>query len=285
VQDLNIMDYWNENENLNTLKIPIGIDEEGKDVILDISENVDGPHGIIAGTTGSGKSELIQTIVLSMAINYSPNKINFILVDFKGGLLANNLRNLPHVKKVITNLDEKIEVELEYLREELKRRQMVLLQNGEDSIINYNKRFPEKRIPLLMLIIDEFAEMKVNFPEYMADIMSIVRIGRALGFHLLLSTQRPAGVIDDQIYANSKYKFCLRVNNEFDSLDILNSPVASKIQYPGRGFLQIGSFTPKMLQIFWSSGYDNEGIISSTQSNRIIRHIKNIQNNVANNTE
>lgn len=277
IEDLNIIDYWNANENLVTLKIPIGIDEDGKDVILDVSENVDGPHGIIAGTTGSGKSELIQTIVLSMVINYSPKKINFVLIDFKGGLLANNLRDLPHVKKVITSLDEKIEIELEYLREELIRRQQILSEYGENNIIGFNKKYPRERIPSLMIIIDEFAEMKASFPEYMKDIMSIARIGRTLGVHLLLSTQKPSGVVDAQIYANSRYKFCLRVNDKFESQDFLNISDASKIQYPGRGFLKIGASSARLLQIFWSSGYDHDGIVSNTQSNIIIRLIKKIQ--------
>lgn len=202
-----------------------------------------------------------------MVINYSPKKINFILIDFKGGLLVNRLRDLPHVKKVITSLDEKIETEFEYLRDELIRREKILSEYGENNIIGFNKKYPGERIPSLMIIIDEFAEMKARFPEYMKDIMSIARIGRTLEVHLLLSTQKPLGVVDDQIYANSRYKFCLRVNDKFESQEILNIPDASKIQYPGRGFLKQLSYEDKFDRKYACWTYNYKGWRKYKRSN------------------
>lgn len=257
VEQLNILNRWNINDSTSSLKAEIGVDEEGDLMYLDLHEKAHGPHGLIAGTTGSGKSEFIITYILSMCINYSPDDISFILIDYKGGGLAlafeNKVANivLPHLAGTITNLDKaEMDRTLVSIDSEVKRRQVMFNeareQLGESTIdiYKYQRFYHDGRlteaIPHLFIICDEFAELKTQQPEFMDNLISVARIGRSLGVHLILATQKPSGVVNAQIWSNSRFKVCLKVQDESDSKEMLKKNDAAYIKQAGRYYLQVG---------------------------------------------
>lgn len=257
VEQLNVLSRWKESDPINSLNVPIGIGENGDFISLDIHEKVHGPHGLIAGMTGSGKSELIITYILSLAINFHPYEVSFVLIDYKGGGLAGAFENkdtgmkLPHVAGTITNLDEtEITRALTSLNSELRRRQKIFnatrdkLNESTIDIYKYQKLYRSGQVsePLshLIIISDEFAELKMQQPEFMDELMSIARIGRSLGVHLILATQKPSGIVNDQIWSNSRFKICLKVQDRSDSMDMLKRPDAANITNIGSFYLQVG---------------------------------------------
>lgn len=254
-EHLNISGRWKESNPVLSLQTPIGINTDGRLFYLDIHEKEHGPHGLIAGMTGSGKSEFIITYILSLAVNYSPDDIAFILIDYKGGGLVGAFDNeqykLPHLAGTITNLDgASINRSLLSIQSELRRRQAAfnearsLSNEGTMDIYKYQKLYRNgvvnKPIPHLLIVSDEFAELKSQQPEFMAQLISTARIGRSLGVHLILATQKPSGVVSEQIWANSKFKICLRVQDRADSMDMLKRPDAAELIESGRFFLQVG---------------------------------------------
>lgn len=212
---------------------------------------------MIAGGTGSGKSEFIISYILSMAINYSPDEVAFILIDYKGGGLADAFVDkkkgiyLPHVVGTITNLDgASINRSLLSINSELKRRQTVFknaksaTEEGTMDIYDYQKLYRLGKVsepmPHLFIISDEFAELKKQQPEFMDELISTARIGRSLGVHLILATQKPSGVVNDQIWSNTKFRVCLKVASKSDSQEMLKRPEAAEIKNTGRFYLQVG---------------------------------------------
>ena len=257
VEQLNILKRWNTNDPTTSLKAEVGVDEQGDLMYLDLHEKFHGPHGLIAGMTGSGKSEFIITYILSMAINYSPEYVSFILIDYKGGGLAFAFENktnnivLPHLAGTITNLDKaEMDRTLVSIDSEIKRRQQkfneVRDQLGESTIdiYKYQRFYKEGKvkeaIPHLFIICDEFAELKSQQPEFMDNLISVARIGRSLGVHLILATQKPSGVVNDQIWSNTKFRVCLKVQSASDSNEMLKKPDAANIKQTGRFYLQVG---------------------------------------------
>lgn len=257
VEQLNILNRWNTNDATTSLKAEIGVDEQGELMYLDLHEKYHGPHGLIAGTTGSGKSEFIITYILSMCINYSPDDVAFILIDYKGGGLALAFENkttgvyLPHLAGTITNLDKaEMDRTLVSIDSEVKRRQQMFntardkLGESTIDIYKYQRFFKEGKleepIPHLFIICDEFAELKSQQPEFMDNLISVARIGRSLGVHLILATQKPSGVVNDQIWSNTKFRVCLKVQSEADSKEMLKRPEAAAIKQAGRYYLQVG---------------------------------------------
>ena len=257
VEQLNILNRWKTNDATTSLKAEVGIDEDGQLLYLDLHEKAHGPHGLIAGMTGSGKSEFIITYILSMAINYSPEDVSFILIDYKGGGLAFAFENkmtgifLPHLAGTITNLDKaEMDRTLVSIDSEVKRRQMKFNEArdklGESTIdiYKYQKFYKEGKleeaIPHLFIVCDEFAELKSQQPDFMDNLISIARIGRSLGIHLILATQKPSGVVTDQIWSNAKFHVCLKVQDEADSKEMLKKPDAASLKQTGRFFLQVG---------------------------------------------
>ena len=257
VEQLNVLNRWRESNPIISLQAPVGICETGDILYLDVHEKVHGPHGLIAGMTGSGKSEFIITYILSMAINYHPDEVSFVLIDYKGGGLAHAFENkdtgikLPHIAGVITNLDEtEITRALSSLNSELRRRQRIFnetrdkLNESTIDIYKYQKLYRNKEVsePLshLIIISDEFAELKMQQPEFMDELMSIARIGRSLGVHLILATQKPSGIVNDQIWSNSRFKVCLKVQDKSDSMDMLKRDDAANITNIGSFYLQVG---------------------------------------------
>ena len=257
VKQLNILNRWKVNDSTQSLKAEVGVDENGDYMYLDLHEKAHGPHGLIAGMTGSGKSEFIITYILSMAINYSPDDVAFILIDYKGGGLAFAFENkannilLPHLAGTITNLDKaEMDRTLVSIDSEVKRRQSVFNEAREKlgestiDIYKYQKFYKEGKleepVPHLFIVCDEFAELKSQQPDFMDNLISVARIGRSLGVHLILATQKPSGVVNDQIWSNSKFHVCLKVQDAADSNEMLKKPDAANLKQTGRFYLQVG---------------------------------------------
>ncbi|MGG0650752.1 type VII secretion protein EssC [Bacillus mycoides] len=246
IHELNIKARWAKNETFKSLAVPLGL--RGKDDIvnLNLHEKAHGPHGLVAGTTGSGKSEIIQSYILSLAVNFHPYEVAFLLIDYKGGGMANLFKNLPHLLGTITNLDGAQSMRaLASIKAELQKRQRLFGEYDVNHINQYQKLYKQGKakeaMPHLFLISDEFAELKSEQPEFMKELVSTARIGRSLGIHLILATQKPSGVVDDQIWSNSKFKLALKVQNASDSNEILKTPDAAEITLPGRAYLQVGN--------------------------------------------
>lgn len=251
VEHLNVLTRWKESNPDKTLETPIGVDTYGELFKLDLHEKFHGPHGLVAGMTGSGKSEFIMTYILSLAINYHPDEVAFILIDYKGGGMAKSFANLPHVAGIITNLDgAAIKRSLVSIESELTRRQAIFAETSKQigvsniDIYKYQKLYREGTVsePLqhLFIISDEFAELKAQQPEFMEQLVSTARIGRSLGVHLILATQKPSGVVNDQIWSNSKFKACLKVQDKADSMEMLKRSEAAELKNTGRFYLQVG---------------------------------------------
>ena len=257
VEQLNPLKRWRENDPVKSLSTPVGVGEDGSVFMLDLHEKRQGPHGLVAGMTGSGKSEFLITYILSMAVNYHPDEVAFVLIDYKGGGLADAFENprtgvkLPHLAGTITNLDgASIQRSLMSIESELVRRQKLFSQVSKDfdegsmNIYKYQKLYRAGKVsepmPHLFIISDEFAELKQQQPEFMDKLISAARIGRSLGVHLILATQKPSGVVNDQIRSNTKFRVCLRVQDRSDSQDMLKRPEAAELTDTGRFYLQVG---------------------------------------------
>ncbi len=245
-EELNVLARWAEHSPHKSLAVPLGL--RGKDDIvnLNLHEKAHGPHGLVAGTTGSGKSEIVQSYIISLAVNFHPYDVAFLLIDYKGGGMANLFRDLPHLLGTITNLDGAQSMRaLISINAELKRRQRLFSENDVNHINQYQKLYKSgdvsEPMPHLFLISDEFAELKSEQPEFMAELVSTARIGRSLGIHLILATQKPSGVVDDQIWSNSKFKLALKVADRSDSMEMLKTADAAEITQPGRAYLQVGN--------------------------------------------
>lgn len=244
--DIDLESNWRKSEVYKSLAAPLGVKAKNQVVSLDLNEKHHGPHGLVAGTTGSGKSEIIQSYILSMAVLYHPYEVGFVIIDFKGGGMVNQFADLPHLVGAITNIDgREINRSLSSIKAELRKRQALFAEYGVNHVDAYIKLYKkgEAKIPLphLILVVDEFAELKMDQPEFMKELISAARIGRSLGIHLILATQKPSGVVDAQIWSNSKFKLCLKVQNKEDSNEVLKTPLAAEIKEPGRAYLQVGN--------------------------------------------
>ncbi|WP_405913054.1 FtsK/SpoIIIE domain-containing protein [Streptomyces sp. NBC_00963] len=208
----------------------------------------DGPHGLIAGTTGSGKSELLQTIVAALAVANTPESMTFVLVDYKGGSAFKDCVKLPHTVGMVTDLDAHlVERALESLGAELKRREHILAASDAKDIEDYQdlvRRDPSHApVPRLLIVIDEFASMVRDLPDFVTGLVNIAQRGRSLGIHLLLATQRPSGVVSPEIRANTNLRIALRVTDAIESSDVIDSPEAGNISKntPGRAYVRLGA--------------------------------------------
>lgn len=245
-EELGVTGRWQRSSSHKSLAVPLGVRAKDDYVQLNLHEKAHGPHGLVAGTTGSGKSEIIQSYILSLAVNFHPYEVGFLLIDYKGGGMAGLFKDLPHLLGMITNLDggESMRA-MASIKSELSRRQRVFSEHGVNHINQYNKLFKtgEATLPMphLFLISDEFAELKKEQPDFMSELVSAARIGRSLGIHLILATQKPTGVVDDQIWSNSRFKLALKVQDASDSNEVLKTPDAANITQPGRAYLQVGN--------------------------------------------
>ncbi|MDE6625484.1 MAG: type VII secretion protein EssC [Lachnospiraceae bacterium] len=262
-EQLQVKQRWKKNESHKSLAVPLGVRAKEDYVYLNLHEKAHGPHGLVAGTTGSGKSEIVQSYILSLAVNFHPYEVGFLLIDYKGGGMANLFKDLPHLLGTITNLDGSESMRaMASIKSELARRQKIFSQYDVNHINAYNKLFKLGKaiepIPHLFLISDEFAELKKEQPDFMSELVSAARIGRSLGIHLILATQKPSGVVDDQIWTNSKFKLALKVQNEGDSKEIIKTPDAAFITQAGRAYLQVGNNEIyELFQSAWSGAAFN----------------------------
>lgn len=249
--ELGIANRWRNSLSHDSLATPIGAVAGGSIIDFDIHEAFHGCHGIVAGTTGSGKSEFLQSYILSMMVNYSPEDVNFVLIDFKGGDIATPFLGLPHLSAVISNLSTSVlyramvSLEAEQIkRQKLFDRMKAELNIDKIDINSYQKLFHsgviKQPLPHLIIIMDEFAQFKMQHDEYMQKLINIAQIGRSLGIHLILATQKPDGVVDGQIWSNSRFKFCLKVLEREDSKSVLQRDDAAFIKNPGTAYMQVG---------------------------------------------
>lgn len=261
-QMLRLEENWGKNHPENSMAVPIGVKSDGTPFMFDIHEKYHGPHGLVAGMTGSGKSEMIQSWILSMAIKFSPDEVSFVLIDFKGTGLILPFKNLPHLAGTISDLDTSIGRNLIALENELNRRKAILDKHGVSNISSYLKLVRQGKatepLPYLFIVIDEFAEFKLRFPEFMQAVNRVFAIGRTLGVHMILLTQKPANVVDDKMNANTRFRWCLKVASSADSRDMLHHPDAAKITNPGRAFVQVGEDEVyEQVQSYWSGAQYN----------------------------
>lgn len=255
--NINIAENWANSLTYKSMAVPIGIKTNGDQFLFDIHEKYHGPHGLVAGMTGSGKSEMVQSWILSMALKFSPQDVSFVLIDFKGTGLILPFLNMPHLAGTISDLDTNINRNLIALENELSRRKALLDSVGVNNIISYLKLYKDGKtkepLSFLFVIIDEFAEFKVQFPDFMTVVNRIFAIGRTLGVFAVLLTQKPAGVVDDKMHANTRFKWCLKVANSADSKDMIKHPEAAKITNPGRAYVQVGEDEIfELVQSYWS---------------------------------
>ena len=217
----------------------IGMSADG---VVDIDLVRDGPHGLVAGTTGSGKSELLRTLVVSLAAWTSPDHVSMILVDYKGGSTFDACARLPHTVGVVTDLDDGLaERVLVSLDAEVRRRERLLRAAGVDDLAAYRGAVAQP-LPRLVVVIDEFASLAKELPDFLGALVSIAQRGRSLGIHLLLATQRPAGVVTDDIRANTNLRIALRLQDRADAHDVVGDPAPSRFAAgtPGRAVLRLG---------------------------------------------
>lgn len=246
IDDLNLSQRWKSSKVYESMAVPLGINSKEQVISLDLHEKWHGPHGLVAGTTGSGKSELLQSYILGAAMSFPPDEVGFLIIDFKGGGMANQFADLPHLLGTITNLEGKeVDRSLKAIKAELIKRQNCFSEAGVNHIDKYIELYKVGKVieplPHLIIVVDEFAELKAEQPDFMKELISTARIGRSLGVHLILATQKPAGQVNEQIWSNSRFKICLKVQNQSDSNEVLKSPLAAEIREPGRAYLQVGN--------------------------------------------
>lgn len=264
-EDIDVLANWSQNHTYDGIIQAIGLDEADHIIYLDLSSKGQGPHGIIAGSTGSGKSELIISYFMSLCLKYDPYHLQLMIIDFKGGgiiqAFANNRYNIPHLVQTMTNLNNTeikrclINLQNECLRRQIYFKKMAdILNMPSMDIDNYQLYHDQqKELPMLahlVIIVDEFAELKQNHHDFIYQLISIARIGRSLGIHLILSTQKPKGIIDEQIFANTHFVICLKVQNKEDSMELLGNDKAYKLKKCGEFILSYDEN-----QIYAQSGY------------------------------
>ena len=235
-----------------TTSAAIGVGADGP---FGIDLRSDGPHGLIAGTTGAGKSELLQTLIASLAVVNRPDSMTFVLIDYKGGSAFKDCARLPHTVGMVSDLDGHLtERALASLSAELKRREEILLHAGAKDIEDYwdaRRASPGlPPLPRLMLVIDEFASLVSELPDFVTGLVGIAQRGRSLGVHLILATQRPAGVVSADIRANTNLRIALRVTDVEESADVIDSRDAAFIakSTPGRCYVRSGATAPVAVQ-------------------------------------
>ncbi len=245
-----VIDRWKVDRGYS-LKGPIGHTEQGP-LLLDLVEH--GPHGLIGGTSGAGKSELVMSLVAGLIAENPPSRVNFLFIDYKGGASSDLFRDVPHTVGYVTNLDGLLAMRaLTSLRAELNRR-MNLLQGRAKDLAEMIERHPDEAPPSLVIVVDEFATLVKEIPDFVAGMVDIAQRGRSLGIHLLLATQRPSGAVNDNIKANTNLRISLRMLDGGESTSVIGSPDAAAIPAPlrGRGYARLGAGELVAFQSAWS---------------------------------
>jgi S-DNA-T family DNA segregation ATPase FtsK/SpoIIIE len=245
VEDLDVFARWRTSDPTRSLAVSVGRQLGDARLTLDVHEAKDGPHGLVAGQTRWGKSAFLRTYIAALALAFHPHEVAFVLIDYKGGSLWLNLKELPHVVGTINDLEEHLARRaLLALKGELRRREEIFTQFSVSTLGEYQRRHrngtaPEP-LPHLFVICDEFKELVVNQPEFAQEFITTASKGGSLGVHLILATQQPDGVVSDQIWANTRFRVCFHFDNPASSRAVLRRPEASSITVRGRGYLQVG---------------------------------------------
>jgi S-DNA-T family DNA segregation ATPase FtsK/SpoIIIE len=253
-----IRSRWSLTAGTDHLVGPLGVDARG---VVDVDLVHDGPHVLVAGTTGSGKSELLRSLVASLAASADTDHCNLVLIDFKGGAAFDRLTALPHVVGSVTDLDEHLAARaLRCLESELRRREHVLRIAGASDVTSYVRarrdRTELEPLPRLVVVVDEFATLVAELPDFVDALVDMAQRGRSLGVHLVLATQRPAGAVKDSIRTNTNLRIALRVVEPADSRDVVACDDAARLprHRPGRAVLRSGASEPLTFQAAHISG-------------------------------
>lgn len=263
-----VVDRWTQNDSLHArrksgsarryqpkLRALVGAGAEGA-LQLDLRQQ--GPHALVGGTTGSGKSEFLQAWVLGMATEYSPERLTFLFVDYKGGSAFADCVSLPHCVGIVTDLNEHlVRRVLVSLRAELHHREHLFNRKKAKDILELERAGDPQAPPALVLVIDEFAALAKEVPEFVDGVIDIAQRGRSLGIHLIMATQRPAGVIKDNLRANTNLRVALRMADETDSNDVIGTKDAALFDpgTPGRGIAKTGPGRMTLFQSAYSGGW------------------------------
>jgi DNA segregation ATPase FtsK/SpoIIIE, S-DNA-T family len=250
-----ILELWQQHETGDRhadrgLRVPVGM-QSGAPFVLDLRQ--DGPHALVAGTTGAGKSEFLQALIVGLATMHGPERVTFLLVDYKGGAAFKECVALPHTVGMVTDLDRnEVRRALVSLNAELHHRERLLRRADAKDLVEMERKGHPDTPPSLLIVVDEFAALAKEIPEFVDGVVDVALRGRSLGLHLVLATQRPAGVITGQIRANTNLRVALRMAADDESSDVVGSPVAAAIErrLPGRALARIG---PQELVAFQSA--------------------------------
>lgn len=256
-----MLQRWREGSASLRASAVLGVSEQG---VFGIDLDDDGPHGLIAGTTGSGKSELLRTLIISLAAGNDPEHLTFALIDYKGGGALDECARLPHSVGLVTDLDEQLsERALRCLEAELRHREHLLRDAGLSHVTDYQRlrdqggrRDELEPMPRLAVVIDEFATLVKALPHFVDSLVSIAQRGRSLGIHLIMATQRPAGSVNDAIKNNVKLRIALRLESSGDSMDVIDNPAAAAIggRQRGRAFYRVSAKEVLPVQTALSTG-------------------------------
>lgn len=280
IEALSLDERWRGTQPEEEMSVPIGVRASGELFHFNIHENAQGPHGLVAGGTGSGKSKMVQSWVASMAIRFSPADVNFILVDFKGESLVSPFRNLPHLAGFTSNIDSDVRRKFLAIESEMSRRMRLLKTGGEkpyDDIIAYRrarrKNLTMEPLPFLFLVVDEFAAFKDQYPEFIAPIDHLYQAGRSLGMMAILMTQQPSGKITAQMDANMGFSWCLQVKDEADSREVIGTADAAHLRGAGRAYVKAKDGTYELIQsLYGMTPYEPDR--DRTQSNAQVFALK-----------
>ncbi|RRC94465.1 FtsK/SpoIIIE domain-containing protein [Schaalia canis] len=257
-----ILESWSTHNDFTT---PIGVSEDG---VYSLDLVRDGPHGLVGGTTGSGKSEFLRSLVAGLAARVDPEHLTFILIDFKGGAAFASCDQLPHTIGTVSNLDAQLaDRALRALEAEMIYRQEKFAQAGDgiDNLDAYLATNPAEPMPRLLLVVDEFKQLAKEYPEVLSSLVSVAAVGRTLGVHMILATQRPAGVVNDDILANTNMRVALRVQSREDSANVIDVPHAAAIgrDQRGRAYVKLGADDISPIQTALVTGRSDDSSASS----------------------
>lgn len=258
VRDLNVLERWKKNDSAVNITAPLGEGEGGKLFSLSLHRHCS--HGLVAGMTGSGKSELLISWLLSIACNYHPEDVSFVVIDYKGGSTAYALEELPHVCGIITDVGSGIDRCMQSLEYELRRREDIFASVGAKDIKEYIKGHHkgefQEAVPRLLIVFDEFKELIKERPVVKKMVDSIAAKGSSLRVHLILATQSPADAVDEGTWNNTQYQICMKVQNAAASKVMIHEPDAAMITQAGRAYVRVGTSekaeTFALIQSAWS---------------------------------
>ena len=273
---------WRPRPPAEELRVPIGVADDGSPVVLDLKQPAEGglgPHGLIVGATGSGKSELLRTLVSGLAVAHAPDTLSFVLIDYKGGAAFAELSRLPHAAGIVTNLNRDrslVDRMRDALLGEQERRQRMLRDAGNlDDIRAYRAKREEDRalepMPYLLVVVDEFGELLSSRPEFIDLFLGIGRVGRSLGMHLLFSSQRLEEGKLRGLESHLRYRLCLRTYSAAESKIVLGTPDAYLLPpYPGLAYLKVDTSIYQSFKVALVSGPPPRAAVPEDERARVL---------------